>query len=291
MRWLNVKITYKCNNKCEYCFSKNDKDKELSIEYLLSMIKKGVLDGCKGLIISGGEPTIDKDKLINIITKSYDFGIEKFIVQTNGHGFDDELIYLLEEYSKKIDIGISFSVLNYTADLHDNATKNKGSFERLMISLERVSKTNCSIYTNTVISKENKNNLDNIIDLIKPFNPEIMQFSVMHTEEDDYISVGLVQSVKAVLNIADMLPKKVLRTEGMPYCMIKGYEECVGESYWPSILDLCNSDKYISDFKQIEANMRWKDISCKECIMTEICHGIWIEQKQEFLSLGDRIIR
>lgn len=289
MQCLNVKLTYDCSNKCSYCFSANMTNIEIDIQKLKNTIIQAYKNNCRGLIISGGEPTLDKENLKEVIEFSYRVGYQKYILQTNGYGFseDRELLDFFDIFSQKADVAVSFSVLDATSKEHDMVTKNNGSFEKLMKSIYNISKTNCKIYTNTVISTLNYNKLKDIINLILPFNPEIMQFSIMHTENNNPLSLGLYKSIKALDEIKGKIPKDILRTEGIPYCLMKGYETCVGESYWPSRLDLCNhNDDYKADFSQLECGMRWKNSMCRECIFDDICHGVWYEQKNEFMNLN-----
>lgn len=289
MQCLNVKLTYDCSNECSYCFSKNMKNIKIDIQKLKKTILEAYKNNCRGLIISGGEPTLYKENLKEIIEFSYQIGYQKYILQTNGYGFseDRELLEFIDKFSYKVDMAISFSVIGPTSKEHDKVTQTNGSYEKLMKSIENISKTNCTIYTNTVISTLNYNKLEDIINLILPFNPEVMQFSIMHTESDNPLSLGLYKSVEAIGKIKGKISKNILRTEGVPYCLMKGYEICVGESYWPSRLDLCNhNDDYKADFSQLECGMRWKNSMCCQCIFDDICHGVWYEQKKEFMDLN-----
>lgn len=294
MQCLNIKITYKCNNSCSYCFSSDLKEIELDIEELKLVIDKGYRKGCRGLIISGGEPTLDSVILREVIEYSYELGYRRYIIQTNGQGFikENDNLKLIEEYSKITDMAISFSVLGSTEILHDSITRNKGSFNKLMISIKNISNTNCDIYTNTVISSLNYSDLKNIINLILPYNPKIMQFSVMHVLDKNPLSIGLVKSVEAINSIKNLISREIFRTEGIPYCLMKGFEKCVGESYWPSRLDLYNGNNdYKADFRQLDYNMRWKMDSCSKCILNDICHGVWSEHKDDFLKFNKTPIR
>lgn len=86
---LLVRVTYRCNKKCKFCFNyvfddkvKYDTNEDLNIEKLIEFIQK---HGIKKVHLSGGEPTMYKDiyYLVNRLSK-----ISKFSYFTNGMLFD-----------------------------------------------------------------------------------------------------------------------------------------------------------------------------------------------------------
>lgn len=130
-----------------------------------------------------------------------------------------------------------------------------------------------------------------IAELILKFKPEVLQFSMMHLSTPSEISTGLLEAVMAVREVARYVPHEILRTEGIPYCLMHGIEQCVGESFWPDKLDLYNKNNdYRVDFKQLDVGMRWKQPECSECLMNEVCMGIWKEHAAEFRVAGVRPI-
>lgn len=298
MRCLNLKLTYECSNNCSFCFSSYLKDEIIDLEYLKNMMKKGYQDGCRHIVFSGGEPTVKSDKLIELIRYAIELHYKECTIQTNGYGLSDESSRLFQHiklFSENIDIKISFSVHGHNAKIHDEMTQTTGSFINIMNAIKNISNTSCEIYTNTVISARNIHYLYNIAECIQPYNPTIMQFSVMHIEGKNELAPGLLASAKAIhtcfseKNATEHPPisKKILRTEGLPYCLLHSFEECVGESYWPTTLDLCNrNNEYMIDFNQLECGMRWRPKECINCIFNDLCQGIWKEHKDEFISLN-----
>lgn len=281
MHCLNLKITYNCNNKCSYCFSSNLKNNEIELDGLLKTVENGFSKGCRMLILSGGEPTLYPERIIKIITLAKSLGYKKFTIQTNGFGIKGDLAKFLNDTEN---ISISFSVLGACDSTHDKITQRKGSFNDIISAINLIYKE-CEIITNTVISKKNINELDQIVNLILPFSPNIMQFSIMHTEYDENY-VGLIDSIKAIKKLIDNsnIGLNMLRTEGITACLMNGFEQCIGENYWPKKLDICNDNYNISRLNQLNSNMRFKSNFCKKCIFDEICYGVWIETKDEFLK-------
>ena len=265
------------------------KETFISLAGMKDAIQRGKDNGCNELVISGGEPTIFPSVIIKLMTLAEELGYEKYIIQTNGSGLvdNDELLQFLDFIAQKKEVCISFSVHGHTSEIHDKMSGMLGAFSSLTKAIQNVSKTNCKIYTNTVISSLNVKYLANVARMILPYNPDIMQFSMMHLTNPSELSISLSDSVLAVHGLRNLVDLEILRTEGIPYCLMYGMEKCVGESCWPNRLDLYNrEDSYMSDFKQLEYGMRRKLESCEKCILNKICMGVWSEHFDEFFTLG-----
>ena len=291
---LNLKVTYNCTNNCSFCFSSYLKNQNISLESLKKAVLQGKEEGCNELVLSGGEPTLVPDTLIELISLANENGYEFFIIQTNGVGLalNKKLINFLDAIGKSKNICISFSVHGHSEALHDELSGKKGAFSALEKALSNISKTSCGIYTNTVITSKNIMHLSEIADFISPFKPKIMQFAMLHLDSPNELTVSLLDCVKAVKELGKKINLDILKTEGIPYCLLRKMEKCVGESFWPNTLDLYNNDnQYLKDFKQIDFEMRKKKSDCKNCIFDEICMGVWKEHFEEFSKLGTKAVR
>lgn len=290
---LNLKITYECTNDCSFCFSSYLKDNIMSMHGMKEAIKKGYDNGSRELVISGGEPTTKPGDIVELMSLAEHLGYQKYILQTNGSGLADnrDLLDFLDFTAQKKEVCVSFSIHGSNAKLHDAMSRTSGAYEKLLRAIKNVRKTRCKIYTNTVISSININDLKEIAKLILPYKPEIMQFSIMHTASPGALAVSLIDSVFAIRELKELVDLDVLKTEGIPYCLLHGMEKCVGESFWPGVLDIYNRESsYMSDFKQLNHGMRCKADFCTSCIMNNICMGVWSENSKEFYELGIRPI-
>ena len=289
MRCLNLKLTYKCSNRCSFCFSSHLADTEMSLNGLVSAVQSGYYRGCRGLVLSGGEPTLVPDAIMEIMTVAVKLGYRKFIIQTNGSGIscNSILCRFLTDFSalNNVDVCVSFSVHGPNAEIHDSMCRTREAFSKLLDAIKKIASTRCVIYTNTVVSRLNIDCLEEIAGMILPFSPKVLQFSIMHLPKPSELSTGLVETALAIRQLKDVVPIDTLRTEGIPYCLMHGMERCVGESYWPEELDLYNqNDSYKDNFKQLDSGMRWKSQACIKCVMNEMCMGIWKEHIEQFLE-------
>lgn len=270
------------------------KDTVIPLESLKEAVLLGRRNGCNELVISGGEPTLDPEAVMELISLAEASGYQKYIIQTNGYGLSrfGELVSFLDRAAETAEICLSFSVHGHIADVHNELSGNPDAFASLMDAMDKVSATHCRIYTNTVINARNVHHLGDVAALLAPYSPDIMQFSVMHSEERNELSVSLEDCVWAIRKLKRMVSPDRLKTEGVPYCLLHGMETCVGESAWPSVLDLYNrEDEYMSDFKQLDDGMRRKMENCDKCVMDQICMGVWKEHFEEFSHMGIHPIR
>lgn len=265
------------------------KDIEIPFESLKEAVLKGYRNGCNELVLSGGEPTLYPKYIIELISFAVTLGYRKFIIQTNGYGLskNEELVSFLDRMAETTEICLSFSIHGHIADIHDDLSGTPGAFSSMIDAIEKISRTHCKIYTNTVINARNLINLKDVAALMISYKPDIMQFSMMHLKEKTELSVSLEDSVRTIKKLKDIVSLDILKTEGVPYCLLHGMESCVGESAWPTVLDLYNKDNdYMSDFKQLDHGMRRKMENCNECIMNKICMGVWKEHFEEFSKMG-----
>lgn len=270
------------------------KDTVIPLESLEKAVLQGRRNGCNELVISGGEPTLAPEAVMELISLAEASGYQKYIIQTNGYGLSrfGELVSFLDRAAETAEICLSFSVHGHIADVHNELSGNPDAFAGLMDAMDKVSATHCRIYTNTVINARNVHHLGDVAALLAPYRPDIMQFSVMHSEERNELSVSLEDCVWAIRKLKRMVSPDRLKTEGVPYCLLHGMETCVGESAWPSVLDLYNrEDEYMSDFKQLDDGMRRKMENCDKCVMDQICMGVWKEHFEEFSHMGIHPIR
>lgn len=266
----------------------------IPFESMKQAVLQGSRNGCNELVLSGGEPTLFPKYIVELMSLAELLGYKKYIIQTNGYGLSKskELISFLNEMAVKTEICLSFSVHGHTAEIHNGLSRNPEAFAILMDAIKNILNTHCKIYTNTVINARNIGHLKDIAVLLLKYNPEIMQFSVMHMKEKGSpLSVTFTDSVRAIKELQGIVNPDVLKTEGVPYCCLYGMEQCVGESAWPTTLDLYNKDNdYLSDFSQLEYGMRNKMENCNKCLMNKICMGVWSEHYEEFSNMGIRPI-
>ncbi len=160
-------FTQGCNFRCPYCHNKDLLDSEAlnqieEKDVLTYLIKrKGLLDG---VVISGGEPLLQKD-IKEFIQKIKSLGY-KIKLDTNGSN-PDLLIDLIN--NKLIDY-VAMDIKNDFEDYADTIGVKKVNLEKIKQSIEilKNSKIEFEFRTTIVKQKHNLNKLKNICQYIGP---------------------------------------------------------------------------------------------------------------------------
>ena len=161
VHWI---ITKKCNEDCNFCFSKGESiDLEIEKAYLiLDRLKK---DGWKTIKYTGGEPLLYRH--INLlIRKSKEMG---FTVHLHTNALLLSNKWLLE-YSKYIDL-ISLSLDADTQELQLKMTRNSNHFRKNIEILEflKNNQINLDCAVKTVITKINSKNISKLAKLLQGY--------------------------------------------------------------------------------------------------------------------------
>ena len=175
-------FTKGCNFNCSYCqnsslISLKDEEK-ITEEEIFNFLKmrKNVLEG---VVISGGEPTIQKD-LIPFIKKIKDLGY-KIKLDTNGYN-PSTLKYLID--NKLIDY-VAMDIKN-DLENYEKVTKNKININVIKESINILLNSDLDMEFRTTIIKQyhDLKNIKNIIKLIKDKKYYIQNFVLSDDVQD-----------------------------------------------------------------------------------------------------------
>lgn len=160
---LRISLPY-CNLKCIYCrnkFYKVPKKSLLSDDDLIDLIKAAYENGIRRVRWTGGEP-IAKHNFLEIVKKTKKIGIKKQYLSTNG-------TYLYKVAKKLHRVGITR--VNISLDTLDrNKFKKITGFDllpKVIKSINITSKIFKNIKINTVLTKENYNDIYNLINFVE----------------------------------------------------------------------------------------------------------------------------
>lgn len=157
---VSFRVTLKCNNNCEYCFSSNNTDvKEMSLAKIKKLFILLHKMGVKAILLTGGEPLIRKDiDQIILELKKLDF---KLFIDTNGDLFFKHTD-ILSRYVDIIGLPIDFPNLSY---------RNEDNLKIVLkiLSYFKDKKQFPKIRIGTVVTKDNFRKLDKIGELLKKY--------------------------------------------------------------------------------------------------------------------------
>ena len=158
----------KCNAECRFCYYLSEIHSEnISFEAILQALELYKKNGIKSLDITGGEPTIHKD-IIKIVETAVQMGFVDIAVISNGITLQNE-----DFVKKLVKAGVSTFVLSihgHTAEIHDQMSGRKGSFDALMKAMDIMNRNYIPFAVNTVVTVNNCQHLIQYAELLVQYN-------------------------------------------------------------------------------------------------------------------------
>ena len=133
--YLRISVTDRCNERCAYCMPSEfqewlPREKVMSYEELLRVVRVAAGLGVNKIRITGGEPTVRKDFFEIIKVLKVDAGIKKVVITTNGYHLDKKAKLLVDSGLNGINISID--------SLNRETFKNVTGHDRLPEILEGI---------------------------------------------------------------------------------------------------------------------------------------------------------
>lgn len=271
-------VTSQCNNRCLMCaqppINKNDID--FYFQKNLSIIEAAPIE-LLDIGITGGEPTLLKEKLFELI-KHIRIKLPNALIHilTNGRVFSN-IIYTQTLAATDVEyllLGIPLHS-DYMGD-HDKITQVSNSYTETLKGLYNLARFNINIELRIVINKINYTRLPQISHFIYKNLPFVKYISFMGLEDTGYAIKYHDEVWIDPIEYQNELEKAVidLATWGMnvsifnlPHCILK---ESLHEF----------AQKSISDWKTIYLPC------CNECIVKNECCGLFATSKKQSSHLA-----
>ena len=144
----DLALTYKCNNKCSFCYVGDRKVDELSTADWKKIIDRLWKIGVPSVIFTGGEPTLRKD-LVDLVGSAKEF-VTGLI--TNGRNLSKELCGAL--YTAELDY-IQVSLESGDKAIHDRMVGVDGAWQESVAGIKNALASKIIVTTNTTLTKAN----------------------------------------------------------------------------------------------------------------------------------------
>ena len=157
---IMLETTNACNLKCIHCYIEKKKIVHLPVSKIRILFESLKKMGCFKITFTGGE-FFEHPDYFEIVRITEEFGFI-YTIFTNGYKSDFEFF----EYLKKSILFRSFhlSLYGITNKTHDSITGVKGSFEKLLNTIEVLKKYNFEFILKTAIMKNNFHEWEDIMD-------------------------------------------------------------------------------------------------------------------------------
>ncbi|MBM4043851.1 MAG: radical SAM protein [Planctomycetes bacterium] len=172
---ITLETTYRCNNRCEFCFYRNSprgrREDELSLEDIWRVAKSAANMGA-GIYLTGGEPFM-RDDAVEIVEAIKSLGV-RCGVNTNAALLTEDRIRRL--IAAHLDY-IIFS-LNGPEAVHDQVVGRAGAFQRVVQNAETFLRlrTNTKVLINCVFAPSTFEHADELVGLTKRLGADALTF-------------------------------------------------------------------------------------------------------------------
>ncbi len=283
----DIKVGFACNNRCVFCAQgeKRSESGAIPFDELIARLES-VKGETRGLVLTGGEPTMHKD-ILRLVASAAAMGYRPIQIQTNGR---------MMAYPKAIDALLragatefSPSLHGSTAEIHDGLTRAPRSFAQTTAGIGNVTSRNIPVVTNTVITKSNVQDLPNIVALLGALGVRHAQLAFVHPVGSAEVYFDevvprlpeVVEPLRAARDIARQLGMRLV-CEGIPYCFLRGMEELAVEDQIPhtTVIDLDGERADYSEWRVVEGKSHGEP--CERCAVRRTCEGPWREYPAAF---------
>ena len=301
MKKVNFVIEHLCNNNCKFCVAADSRHlQNSSCQKIENDLQNYYNKGVRGIVFSGGEPTLRND-LVDIISYASNLGFKSIQIQTNGRLLAEKEI--VREFVKAGVTEFSFSLHSHHETIHDLLTNSKESFIETVQAIRNAKSFGVVVMTNTVINNYNYEQLSNIAKFVVKLEVNLFQFAFPHCIGNAAKNFEEIVPYKSkvknyIHNALDSIKSYngIMMVEGYPFCFMQGYERFCSELYIPNTI-LIDDDEVIEDFSEYrKTKCKKKDKKCEVCKYFLICEGPWREYPErrgweEFFPVeGEKII-
>lgn len=286
---IDLKLGYACERQCHFCVQGDLRrrfPKPKSSAELTAALREGRARS-DYVVFTGGEPT-HYPWLPALVRCARLLGYRRIQVQTNGRRFADPAY--CRELIRAGANEFAPSLHGSTAGLHDFLTDAPGSFEKTWGGIVNLLGLGQYVLTNTVVTSRNYADLPALAALLAGAGVRHIQFAFVHivgqaAANASWLVPRKSDAVPWVLKAVDAGRAGGARcfTEGVPLCLLKGYEDCCAERVMP-VMTIYHADgTTCEDFtrERVEVQKR-KGPACGSCAFDAACEGPWHEYPELF---------
>jgi MoaA/NifB/PqqE/SkfB family radical SAM enzyme len=154
LSFLWLEITQRCNLACVHCYADSSPHLPLTERMTFSdwcrVMDEARTMGCRRLQFIGGEPTIHPD-LTRLLGHASHVGFRKCEVFTNATLLREDLVRTF----KDLGVRVHFSFYSFDPRVHDEITRQKGSFERTVEGIRLLVRRGIRVAAGIIVVPQN----------------------------------------------------------------------------------------------------------------------------------------
>jgi MoaA/NifB/PqqE/SkfB family radical SAM enzyme len=279
-----VRLTMACNERCPFCnvpvedYSKPTPE----LQAVLDEVDACIASGEQTLTVSGGEPTLYRARLLEVVARARAGGVPFVEIQTNAVLIDDGYARALSDAGAT---SAFVSLLSDDAAQHDFLAGLDGAFQRCLGGIDALVAANVAVTLNPVVARCTQDRVAAYVDFVARRLPAVRTISLSAVQPH-----GRARSNTELLPDYDVLGAEVRRARARaqlhgivllnPYC---GLPLCVGWSDDDST-SVEATEAAIQRLGGSEPSARGLDNhgnkrqgpECRSCALRTRCGGAWL---------------
>jgi radical SAM protein with 4Fe4S-binding SPASM domain len=270
---LHIEITSKCNERCVHCYIPHEnKIRNIDPNLFYDVLKQCESMRLLHLTLSGGEPMLHKN-LCDFLRKcrGYDFSVN---VLSNLTLLDNKII---KEMKASPLLGVQVSLYSMNANIHDEITQMKGSFEKTKNAILKLIENDIPLQISCPIMKQNKNCFDDVVKWAEKYKIHV---------GDDYVIIARYDHTTKNLNcrlsineVKELVKGKVANNTKYLEQMEMEAEKKKNITSNDFVCSVCNSSICISDNGNVYPCAGWQDYIVGNVKETSL-NDIWDNSKK-----------
>lgn len=300
---VEIQLGHMCNNRCVFCVSGQrtamGEAKPMPAAPVIERLRESYASGHRKLTLLGGEPTLQPE-FMTVVREAVTLGFEEIVIFTNGvktarAEVIDEVLETGGNFTWRI------SIQGATCEAHENTTKKRGSFKRILRTMENLKARGETITVNMCVVTSNLASVPNFAELLLPYGVTQLHLDMMRPLDAGERTQDEVRDMmpklsdyaapmSAMVQEFDRLsPGFDVNIGNLPYCMA------------PTLLHRIHHDGERTDTIAIDGDDRlskpWnkyfikrrdktKTSACDECVMHDACSGVF-ESYADLHGLGE----
>jgi MoaA/NifB/PqqE/SkfB family radical SAM enzyme len=172
-----LRLTMACNERCPFCnvpvesYARPTPPEEEVTRELEAFLRTGE----STLTISGGEPTLYRDRLLSVVRRAREAGVPFIELQTNAVLLDADYA---GELARAGLTSAFVSLLSHQAPLHDELAGLGGAFERCLGGIDALLGAGVAVTLNPVIAAQTQRTVADYVDFVAKRLPGVQAISL-----------------------------------------------------------------------------------------------------------------
>ena len=178
---VEIQLGHMCNNRCVFCVSGQrtamGEAGPMQAAPILARLDEAYASGHRKLTLLGGEPTL-QPSFMEVLRHATQLGFEEIVLFTNGvrtarAALVDEILATGAPITWRI------SIQGATEEAHENTTKKRGSFRRIVRTLEHLKAREQPITVNMCVVNSNLASVPHFAELLLPYGVHQLHLDMM----------------------------------------------------------------------------------------------------------------